>query len=71
VDVTGIEPATPCLQSSQTSSRKSRSFRHSITNSRVSFVQRMCAGVPECRHLHVGSLQKSLQSAAIQIGADS
>jgi hypothetical protein len=61
VDVTGIEPVTPCLQNSQTDSRKSLLFMQSIRASRLKHSRHMCVVVATCGHLHVGSLQKSLQ----------
>jgi hypothetical protein len=51
--------------------RKRLIFNHAIENLRLSFAGRMCRGVRKCGCLHVGSLQKSLQSSAIEIGATS
>jgi hypothetical protein len=42
-------------------------FNHLIDKSKLTFVAHMCVGVPKCSGLHVGSLQKSLQSAAVII----
>jgi len=69
VDVAGIEPATPCLQNSSATFRKSCHFNHRIENSRLSTSGRLCLGVRECGYLFVGSLQKSLHFPAIVIGA--
>jgi hypothetical protein len=62
VDVTGIEPVTPCLQNSPTTSCKPRHFNQSIEKSNLKSVDEVCADVRRCGLLHVGSLQKSLQS---------
>jgi hypothetical protein len=69
VDVTGIEPVTPCLQNIPTSSNNLRIFKPRLENSRRSATSLLCSVVAECSWLHVGSLQKSLQSPAIESGA--
>ena len=69
VDVAGIEPATPCLQSSYLTSCKTFVFRHLKEDLGLSSLHRMRPGVPGCSHLIVGSLQKSLQSSANEKGA--
>jgi hypothetical protein len=69
VDVTGFEPATPCLQNSLATFRNPRGFYHSIENSNLSSPARQWLDVCECSSLHVGSLQKSLQSSATEKGA--
>ena len=69
VDVTGFEPATPCLQNSLATSRNSRGFNHSIEYPKLSSPARQWLDGCECGRLHVGSLQKSLQSSAIEKGA--
>jgi hypothetical protein len=69
VDVTGIEPVTPCLQNSPTSFCNPHRFNQSIENSRVGSSVRVWLDVRKCGSLHVGSLQKSLQSTTLQRGA--
>ena len=48
VDVAGIEPATPCLQNSPASFRKSRHFNHRIETSRLTSAGRI---VPGCAQM--------------------
>ena len=69
MDVAGIEPATPCLQNSPASFRKSRHFNHRIESSRFTYAGELCLGVRECGRLFVGSLQKSLHFSASNTGA--
>ena len=69
MDVAGIEPATPCLQNRNATFRKRFFFNHSIEDSRLSCPRKMCRDMTGCSHLHVGSLQKSLQSSATEEGA--
>jgi hypothetical protein len=64
VDVTGFEPATPCLQNRNATFRKRLIFNHSIEKSKLSTSARPCRDVCKCGSLNVGSLQKSLQSSA-------
>src|SRR5260221_6853754 len=69
VDVTGFEPATPCLQSMEIGFRKP--FRFSSQN-KIQILksrERMCLDVRRCGYLFAGSLQKSLHSSAIAEGA--
>jgi len=61
VDVTGFEPATPCLQSIFECIRKSRFFRQLIHTSIIKRSPHMCVDVRKCGRLYVGSLQNSLQ----------
>jgi hypothetical protein len=68
VDVTGIEPVTPCLQNSPATSCKPPHFNHSIEDSILSSSARVWLDVCKCSGLIVGSLQKSLQSSAIEKG---
>ena len=63
VDVTGIEPVTPCLQNKTATPPKSNHFNHSIENSRLNSSARVWLDVRRCAGLNVGSLQKSLQSS--------
>jgi hypothetical protein len=69
VDVTGFEPATPCLQNTFGLSRKSHIFTQSIHTSSFDHHRLMCVVVRKCGRLYVGSLQKSLQSFATTAGA--
>jgi hypothetical protein len=62
VDVTGIEPVTPCLQNSPTSSCNPCQFNQSKENPKLNSSSGVWLYVRECISLHVGSLQKSLQS---------
>jgi hypothetical protein len=54
VDVTGIEPVTPCLQNSPTSFCNPHRFNQSIENSRVGSSVRVWLDVRKCGSLHVG-----------------
>ena len=67
VDVTGIEPVAPCLQNSPTTSCKPRHFNQSIEKSNLKSFDEVCADVCRCGLLHVGSLQKSLQSSLTDV----
>jgi hypothetical protein len=64
VDVTGIEPVTPCLQSKIFASRKTSQFSDRPDNKAFRFHSRMCAAVSGYVRLIIGSLQKSLQCIA-------
>jgi hypothetical protein len=70
VDVTGIEPVTPCLQNSSARFCNPRHFNHSIENSKLSPSVRVWLDVLKCGSLHVGSLQKSLQSSTLHRGTN-
>jgi len=59
--VTGIEPVTPCLQSSGTISHKPSVFNLSIENPRLNHSEGVWLDISGCRLLLIGSLQKSLQ----------
>jgi hypothetical protein len=61
VDVTGFEPATPCLQSNATIIRKPFRITNSTEKSALKRAPSMWLGVSGCDLLLVGSLQKSLQ----------
>jgi hypothetical protein len=61
VDVTGIEPVTPCLQNKIFASRKASRFSDRPDNKAFRFQSRMCAAVSGYVRLIIGSLQKSLQ----------
>ena len=67
MDVTGIEPVTPCLQNSPTTSRKPRHFNQAIEKANLKSFDRLCADVCRCGLLHIGSLQKSLQSSLTDV----
>jgi hypothetical protein len=69
VDVTGIEPVTPCLQNSPTSRCNPCYFNQSKENSKLNSSSGVWLYVRKCIRLHVGSLQKSLQSSACATGA--
>ena len=69
VGARGFEPRTSCAQGRLLTSRKQSVFNHSIENLRLISSRRMCLGVRGCIHLHAGSLQKSLQSRAMEKGA--
>jgi hypothetical protein len=62
----GFEPLTLCLECMPASSHKCPHFRHLVEISRLSSSRRACLGVRKCRRLHIGSLQESLHSAAIE-----
>jgi hypothetical protein len=64
VDVTGFEPATPCLQSNATLIRKAFRLATSQQESTLRHDRGMWPGVSGCDRLFVGSLQKSLQSVS-------
>jgi hypothetical protein len=64
-----FELPTLCFEDRLLTSRKQSVFNHSIENLRLSSSRRMCLVVRGCIHLHAGSLQKSLQSRAIENGA--
>jgi hypothetical protein len=70
VDVTGIEPVTPCLQNSPTSFCNPCHFNQSKDNSKLNSSSGVWLYVRECGCLHVGSLQKSLQSRSPLTGAN-
>ena len=69
MDVTGIEPVTPCLQNSPTSFCNPRYFNQSKENSTLNSSSGVWLDVRKCASLHVGSLQKSLQSSASELRA--
>jgi hypothetical protein len=62
VDVTGIEPVTPCLQNSPTSSCNPDNFNRSTEKSRLESTGKVWPDVCKYGCLRVGSLQKSLHS---------
>jgi hypothetical protein len=64
VDVTGIEPVTPCLQNKIFALRKPSRFSNRPDNKAFSSQSRMCADVSGYVRLIIGSLQKSLQCVA-------
>ena len=61
VDVTGIEPVTPCLQNKIFALRKPSRFSDHPDNKAFRFQSRMCAAVSGYVRMIIGSLQKSLQ----------
>jgi hypothetical protein len=63
VDVTGIEPVTPCLQNSPLVFRNTFFLSYLEHSSKLSLPSRMCPDVRGCGRLIAGSLQKSLQSS--------
>src|SRR5271170_5132733 len=69
VDVTGIEPVTPCLQNSPTSSCNPCHFNQPKENSKLNSSSGVWLYVRKCISLHVRSLQKSLQYSATAMGA--
>ena len=69
VGARGFEPRTSCAQGRLLISRKPFHFNHSIEHLRLSSSGRVCPGVCKCGCLHAESLQKSLQSSAIENGA--
>ena len=69
VDVTGIEPVTPCLQNSPTTSCNPCYFGQSKENPKLNSSSGVWLYVRKCISLHVWSLQKSLQSLILLTGA--
>src|SRR5271156_6229207 len=69
VDVTGIEPVTPCLQNSLTTSGNPCYFNQSKENPKLNSSSGVWLYVRKCISLHVGSLQKSLQPSNFLHGA--
>jgi hypothetical protein len=57
----GLEPPTLCFEDKTATSRKALVYNGRPENKALSFHDGMCAVVPGCVHLIVGSLQKSLQ----------
>ena len=62
VDVAGLEPATPCLQSKGPTLCNLLIFNPDSENQGLSRVQSLCPAVSGGAHLLAGSLQKSLHT---------
>src|SRR5258708_28364866 len=69
VDVTGFEPATPCLQSMEMGFRNPFHFSIQKKIKILKLPDGMCLDVRRCGYLFAGSLQKSLHSSTIEKGA--
>jgi hypothetical protein len=69
VDVAGIEPATPCLQSNGNALANPRTFNQPSKNSMIMRFSGLWLDVCRCDRLSVGSLQKSLQHILREVAA--